>query len=333
MDKPVNQMYLRDACRSSVPGTKLGVPSSGDLERSLIGDLRVEFSFKDLELQGQLGICIFLSSMKSGYLTLQGLDLSRLELVKLFHIRIYGRLSLSEVFHFLEEGRDPGTGPGKLHNREPGFLLAGILGTAVPSSGDPENRGFFQRGSRGRYRAWWPASEWQNVKSKQVPAVALPREEEYGSCEKQNIPGSQGTSGPYVSPRSKEETQGSPIRLRVLCIKPEEEPPGSPIASGLQSKISGSKEEPSGSNYDVRICQRISGLLYRLRAPVVIRGSRKDLRVSSTISGSKENIRAPPRPPCPHTSSGLRDQPPDSKSPYFSSKPPGSEPPPLQVPQ
>ncbi|KAF3572915.1 hypothetical protein F2Q69_00058659 [Brassica cretica] len=36
------------------------------------------------------------------------------------------------------KGGDPGTGPGKLHSGEPGFLLAGILGTGVPSSGDPE---------------------------------------------------------------------------------------------------------------------------------------------------------------------------------------------------
>ncbi|KAF3610393.1 hypothetical protein DY000_02047808 [Brassica cretica] len=48
------------------------------------------------------------------------------------------RFSLSEVFHFPEEGGDPGTGPGKLHSGEPGFLLAGILGTGVPSGGDPE---------------------------------------------------------------------------------------------------------------------------------------------------------------------------------------------------
>ncbi|KAF3564082.1 hypothetical protein DY000_02015176 [Brassica cretica] len=33
---------------------------------------------------------------------------------------------------------DPGTGLGKLHSGEPGFLLAGILGTRVPSSRDPE---------------------------------------------------------------------------------------------------------------------------------------------------------------------------------------------------
>ncbi|KAH0898835.1 hypothetical protein HID58_048403 [Brassica napus] len=31
-----------------------------------------------------------------------------------------------EVFHFPEEGGDPGTGPGKLHSGEPVFLLAGI---------------------------------------------------------------------------------------------------------------------------------------------------------------------------------------------------------------
>ncbi|KAF2610816.1 hypothetical protein F2Q70_00012043 [Brassica cretica] len=31
-----------------------------------------------------------------------------------------------------------GTGPGVLRSGEPGFLLAGILGTRVPSSGDPE---------------------------------------------------------------------------------------------------------------------------------------------------------------------------------------------------
>ncbi|KAF3564631.1 hypothetical protein DY000_02016334 [Brassica cretica] len=33
---------------------------------------------------------------------------------------------------------DPGTGPGKLHSGEPGFLIAGILGTGVPSSEDPK---------------------------------------------------------------------------------------------------------------------------------------------------------------------------------------------------
>ncbi|KAF3528707.1 hypothetical protein DY000_02039467 [Brassica cretica] len=33
---------------------------------------------------------------------------------------------------------DPETEPRKLHSGELGFLLAGILGTGVPSSGDPE---------------------------------------------------------------------------------------------------------------------------------------------------------------------------------------------------
>ncbi|KAF3517009.1 hypothetical protein DY000_02059759 [Brassica cretica] len=56
----------------------------------------------------------------------------------------------------------------------------------------------------------WPASERQNAKSKQVPVAVLPRKAEYNPCKKQNIPGSQGTPGPYVCPRSKEETQGSP---------------------------------------------------------------------------------------------------------------------------
>ncbi|KAF2617937.1 hypothetical protein F2Q68_00039067 [Brassica cretica] len=61
----------------------------------------------------------------------------------------------------------------------------------------------------------WPASERQNAKSKQVPVVVMPRKKGYGPCEKQNIPGSQGTPGLYASPRSKEETQGSPNDSRV----------------------------------------------------------------------------------------------------------------------
>ncbi|KAF3502437.1 hypothetical protein F2Q69_00042183 [Brassica cretica] len=43
-----------------------------------------------------------------------------------------------EIFGLEPEGGDPGTGPGKLHSGEPGFFLAGILGTGVPSSRDPE---------------------------------------------------------------------------------------------------------------------------------------------------------------------------------------------------
>ncbi|KAH0858981.1 hypothetical protein HID58_087242 [Brassica napus] len=45
----------------------------------------------------------------------------------------YQKFSISR-----RKGGDPGTGPGKLHSGEPGLLLAGILGTGVPSSGDPE---------------------------------------------------------------------------------------------------------------------------------------------------------------------------------------------------
>ncbi|KAF2556592.1 hypothetical protein F2Q68_00015293 [Brassica cretica] len=45
----------------------------------------------------------------------------------------YQKFSISR-----RKGGDPGTGPRKLHSGEPGFLLAGILGTGVPSSGDPE---------------------------------------------------------------------------------------------------------------------------------------------------------------------------------------------------
>ncbi|KAF3564202.1 hypothetical protein DY000_02015822 [Brassica cretica] len=51
-------------------------------------------------------------------------------------------------------GGDPGTGPGKFDSGEPELLLAGILGTGVPSSGDSGNRGSFQRGSRGLCSAW-----------------------------------------------------------------------------------------------------------------------------------------------------------------------------------
>ncbi|KAF2538114.1 hypothetical protein F2Q68_00020658 [Brassica cretica] len=108
----------------------------------------VELFLQDLEPRGKLGIGLFPSSMQPGYLTLQIVDLP-LEFgfsmgsfgtvdkasicidlqVKLFHIRKYGRFSLSEVFHFPEEGGDPWTGPGKIHSGEPGFLLAEILGT------------------------------------------------------------------------------------------------------------------------------------------------------------------------------------------------------------
>ncbi|KAF2569340.1 hypothetical protein F2Q68_00025650 [Brassica cretica] len=76
----------------------------------------------------------------------------------------------------------------------------------------------------------WPASEQQNAKSKQVPVGVLLRKAEYGPYEKQNITGSQGTL----------------------------EPPGSPIASGFRSKISG----------------RTLGFLYSLRVRKITKEAR-----------------------------------------------------------
>ncbi|KAF2565916.1 hypothetical protein F2Q68_00025329 [Brassica cretica] len=48
----------------------------------------------------------------------------------------YRKFSISQ-----RKGSDPETEPQKLHSGEPGFLPAGILGTGVPSSGDPEAGG------------------------------------------------------------------------------------------------------------------------------------------------------------------------------------------------
>ncbi|KAF2617114.1 hypothetical protein F2Q68_00040147 [Brassica cretica] len=45
----------------------------------------------------------------------------------------YRKFSISR-----RKGSDSGTGPKKFHSREPELLLVGILGTGVPSSGDPE---------------------------------------------------------------------------------------------------------------------------------------------------------------------------------------------------
>ncbi|KAF2615535.1 hypothetical protein F2Q70_00011695 [Brassica cretica] len=64
--------------------------------------------------------------------------------------------------------------------------------------------------------------------SKPVPVLVLPRKAEYAPCEKQNILGSQGTPGPYTSPRSKEETQGSPYSLQGFKDKKEVRTPVQP---------------------------------------------------------------------------------------------------------
>ncbi|KAF3552054.1 hypothetical protein DY000_02007528 [Brassica cretica] len=90
--------------------------------------------------------------------------------------------------------------------------------------------------------------------SKPVEVVVLPRKAEYGPCEKENIPGSQGTPGPYASPRFKEETPGSPYDSK-------EEPPGSPIASEFH--------------------QRSQGLRKNLRVPMWPQGS-KDKKEART---------------------------------------------------
>ncbi|KAF3511937.1 hypothetical protein F2Q69_00005778 [Brassica cretica] len=66
--------------------------------------------------------------------------------------------------------------------------------------------------------------------SKHVLVVALPRKAEYGPREKQNITGSQGTPGPYASPRSKNGTQGSPNDFGVPKIKKEARTPVQPRA-------------------------------------------------------------------------------------------------------
>ncbi|KAF2591720.1 hypothetical protein F2Q70_00038588 [Brassica cretica] len=83
-----------------------------ELPGALLQMLRVfvEFFLKDLEVRGQLGIGIFPSSM----------------------------FSLSEVFHFPGKGAILGPDPENSIAGNRGFLLAGILGTGVPSSGDPE---------------------------------------------------------------------------------------------------------------------------------------------------------------------------------------------------
>ncbi|KAF3580551.1 hypothetical protein DY000_02031138 [Brassica cretica] len=82
-------------------------------------------------------------------------------------------------------------------------------------------------------------------------------------------------------------------------------------------RVQSRSRKPPGSNYDLRIHQRIFGLLYRPRAPVMIPGSRERPWVPNKTSRSRgtsgsrirsqdlrENLRAPPRPPGLQTTSG-----------------------------
>ncbi|KAF3529140.1 hypothetical protein DY000_02042185 [Brassica cretica] len=67
----------------------------------------------------------------------------KLQLLGSFRLNssIFGNMEgypYQKFFISRRKGSDPETEPGKLHSGEPGFLLAGILGTGVPSSGDPE---------------------------------------------------------------------------------------------------------------------------------------------------------------------------------------------------
>ncbi|KAF3571709.1 hypothetical protein F2Q69_00058903 [Brassica cretica] len=155
-----------------------------------------------------------------------------------------------------------------------------------------------------------PAFERQNAKSKQVPVVVLPRKVEYGPCEKQNIPGSQGTPGLYASPRSKEETQGSPNdfgsqglrkNLRVP-IRPQGSEDKKEVRTSVQprahrghhnfNKPSGSKQRSLDQNLRVPTWpQRHNTLLTRRIEPLCSLGrigvitSLKDLRVPTRPQG------------------------------------------------
>ena len=93
---------------------------------------------------------------------------------------------------FISRGRGAvlGTRPGVLRSEELGVLLVEILGTGVPSTGDPE--------------AGILSGVWRNsipeYFSPTVPVVVFLRKAEDGPCEKQNILGVQGTPGPYQAP-------------------------------------------------------------------------------------------------------------------------------------
>ncbi|KAF3589151.1 hypothetical protein F2Q69_00029073 [Brassica cretica] len=127
---------------AGILGTR--VPSSGDPEAvSCLGSGRNSipeyFSPNRLPFRQDIALVIPLSQVLDSlyivFLRRALVGWSRL------NSSIFGNMEGSPYQKFSisrRKGGDPGTGPGKLHRGEPGFLLAGILGTRVPSSGDPE---------------------------------------------------------------------------------------------------------------------------------------------------------------------------------------------------
>ncbi|KAF3512870.1 hypothetical protein F2Q69_00005801 [Brassica cretica] len=73
-----------------------------------------------------------------------------------------------------------------------------------------QSKSCFSRRGKQRKPGTWVITPTPAPLSLAVPVVVLARKAEYGPCEKPSIPGSQGTPGPYASPRSQEETQGFP---------------------------------------------------------------------------------------------------------------------------
>ncbi|KAF3507865.1 hypothetical protein F2Q69_00006412 [Brassica cretica] len=130
-------------------------------------------------------------------------------------------------------GGDPGTGPGKLHSGKPGFLPAGILGTGVPFSVDPGNRGSFRRGSRGRCPAWGSPyrklsfSRGKGAVPRTRPEVLHSGEPGYVLAGIQRLVFCLGSGGiQYLSHRS--SNPAIPVPLRP---EPHSEPGGGPVPS------------------------------------------------------------------------------------------------------
>ncbi|KAF2611056.1 hypothetical protein F2Q70_00011330 [Brassica cretica] len=73
-----------------------------------------------------------------------------------------------------------------------------------------QSKSYFSRRGKQRKPGTWVITPTPAPLSLAVPVVVLARKAEYGPCEKPSILGSQGTPGPYASPRSQEETQGFP---------------------------------------------------------------------------------------------------------------------------